>query len=69
MEIWPTSISLAPGERLLLELVSDDDDLANLAHNDPNDRRTAAGATIHVGGAHRSHLPGFRSCEVLKAPG
>jgi hypothetical protein len=56
VEIWPTSITLAPGERLLLELVSDDDDLANFAHNDPNDRHPAAGATIHVGGAHRSHL-------------
>jgi hypothetical protein len=32
------------------------DDLANFAHNDPNDRHPAAGATIHVGGAHRSHL-------------
>ena len=56
VEIWPTSITLAPGERLGLELVSDDDDLANFAHNDPNDRHPAAGATIHVGGAHRSHL-------------
>jgi predicted acyl esterase len=56
VEIWPTSITLAPGERLRLELVSDDDDLANFAHNDPNDRHPAAGATIHVGGAHRSHL-------------
>jgi len=32
------------------------DDLANFAHNDPNDQHPAAGATIHVGGARRSHL-------------
>ncbi len=56
VEIWPTSITLAPGERLRLELVGDDDDLAVFAHNDPNDRRSAAGATIHIGGKHSSHL-------------
>lgn len=56
VEIWPTSITLAPGERLRLELVSDDDDLMVFAHNDPNDHRSAAGATIHIGGDHPSHL-------------
>ncbi len=56
VEIWPTSITLAPGERLRLELVGDDDDLAVFAHNDPNDHRSAAGATIHIGGKHSSHL-------------
>jgi predicted acyl esterase len=56
VEIWPTSISLAPGERLRLELVSDDDDMAIFAHNDPNDRHSATGATIHLGGEHSSHL-------------
>jgi uncharacterized protein len=56
VEIWPTSITLAPGERLRLELVSDDDDLTVFAHNDPNDRHSAAGATIHLGGEHPSHL-------------
>jgi predicted acyl esterase len=56
VEIWPTSITLAPGERLRLELVSDDDDLAMFTHNDPNDRHSATGATIHLGGEHPSHL-------------
>lgn len=56
VEIWPTSITLAPGERLRLELVSDDDDLTVFAHNDPKDRHSAAGATIHIGGEYPSHL-------------
>lgn len=56
IEIWPTSITLAPGERLRLELVCDDDDLAPLVHNHPGDRRSADRTTIHFGGAHASHL-------------
>jgi len=56
IEIWPTSITLAPGERLRLELVCDDDDLAPLVHNHPADRRPADAITIHFGAAHASHL-------------
>jgi len=56
VEIWPTSITLAPGERLRLELVADDDDLDRIRHSAPWDRRSAAGATIHIGGKHASHL-------------
>jgi predicted acyl esterase len=56
VEIWPTSITLAEGERLRLELVTGDDDLAPFTHNHPADRRSAAGATIHAGGEYASHL-------------
>ena len=41
VEIWPTSITLAPGERLRLELVGDDTDLVPMAHSAPWDRRPA----------------------------
>ncbi len=56
VEIWPTSITLAPGERLRLDLVVDDDDLDRFNHTAAWDRRSAAGATIHLGGDHASHL-------------
>lgn len=57
VEIWPTSITLAPGERLRLDLVVDDEDLGRFStHNAAWDRRSAAGATIHTGGEHASHL-------------
>jgi uncharacterized protein len=56
VEIWPTSIALAPGERLRLDLVDGDADLAPFSHDHPGDRRPAAGATIHTGGEHASHL-------------
>jgi predicted acyl esterase len=56
VEIWPTSITLAPGERLRLELVADDGDLVMMAHDHPALHRPATGATIHLGGEHASHL-------------
>jgi predicted acyl esterase len=57
VEIWPTSITLAPGERLRLELVTEDTDLGPMmTHDDPRLRRFADGATIHLGGQHASHL-------------
>lgn len=56
VEIWPTSITLAAGERLRLELVDDDSDLGIMAHSAPWDRRPAAGATVYLGGQHASHL-------------
>jgi uncharacterized protein len=52
VEIWPTSITLARGERLRLELVDADDDLAPLTH----DHHPPSGAAIHLGGEHGSHL-------------
>jgi len=52
IEIWPTSITLAPGERLRLELRGEDDDLAPVTHA----RHPAVAAAIHTGGARASHL-------------
>ena len=54
IEIWPTSITLAKGERLRLELLTDDADLAPFSHT--HEPRSAVGATIHVGGEFASHL-------------
>jgi uncharacterized protein len=56
VELWPTSLTLQPGQRLQLQLIVDDDDLGVIAHNDPDDRRSADGATIHLGGGRASHL-------------
>ncbi|UKD57627.1 CocE/NonD family hydrolase [Amycolatopsis sp. FU40] len=56
VEIWPTSITLAPGERLRLELVTGDSDLGFLTHDHPGLRRPATGAVVHLGGDHASSL-------------
>lgn len=56
VEIWPTSITLAPGERLRLELVAGDSDLGFMTHDRPDLARPATGAVIHLGGDHASHL-------------
>ena len=57
IEIWPTSITLEPGQRLQLQLRTDDNDLhPQLTHDDPVDRRSATGATVHFGGECPSHL-------------
>ncbi|HET6394914.1 MAG TPA: CocE/NonD family hydrolase [Blastococcus sp.] len=57
VEIWPTSITLRPGERLRLELRVDDSDLTWPAwHDDPDDHRPARDVSILVGGRHASHL-------------
>jgi predicted acyl esterase len=56
IEIWPTSLTLEPGQRLQLQLLVDDGDLGVIAHDDPGDRRSAEGAVIHLGGEHASHL-------------
>jgi predicted acyl esterase len=56
VEIWPTSITLAPGERLRLQLVVEDSDLPAMSHDHPDLRRPAVGAVVHVGGEHASHL-------------
>jgi len=56
VEIWPTSITLEPGQRLELRLLADDDNMGDLAHDDPDDRRSGRGATVHFGGEHDSHL-------------
>ena len=56
VEIWPTSITLAPGERLRLELLTGDSDLGMMAHDHPALHRPAVDATVHLGGEHASHL-------------
>ena len=52
VEIWPTSITLAPGERLRLELVGDDDDLV------PHEPQRPEGPTPR---RRRDHPPRRRS--------
>jgi len=57
VEIWPTSLTLAPGDRLRLELRRSDTDIKGpMAHDDPDDHRPAERVTILVGGEHASHL-------------
>jgi uncharacterized protein len=57
VEIWPTSLTLAPGDRLRLELRTTDTDIPGpMAHDDPTDAKPAENVSILVGGAHASHL-------------
>ena len=51
VEIWPTSITLAAGERLVMRVRASDDDLGVIAHNDPRDRGHLRSftTTIHTG--------------------
>ena len=58
IEIWPTSITLAAGERLVMRVRASDDDLGVISHNDLQDRgalRTLK-TTIHTGGRFDSAL-------------
>lgn len=60
VEIWPTSITVRAGHRLVLGIAGADfPSGARFGHNDPADRpaeRFTGTATIHTGGAHRSFL-------------
>ncbi|HZR80468.1 MAG TPA: CocE/NonD family hydrolase [Candidatus Binatia bacterium] len=56
VEIWPTSIVLAPGHRLVLEIGSHDDPRTTFQHDDPCDRVHCATNTIHTGGRFDSRL-------------
>ena len=57
VELWPTSITLAPGETLRLELLVDDSDLQGpMAHTHSDDHRPARNVTVLVGGEHASNL-------------
>jgi predicted acyl esterase len=59
IEIWPTSIVLAAGDRLVLRIRGNDEDQGVLAHDDAEDRDTArlrGTTTVHTGGAHDSYL-------------
>ncbi|HTO06703.1 MAG TPA: CocE/NonD family hydrolase [Myxococcota bacterium] len=57
VEIWPTSIVLEPGERLVLELAAHDEPrIAPFLHDDPRDRVLAQTITLHTGGRFDSRL-------------
>lgn len=58
VEIWPTSITLAAGERLVMRVRASDDDLGVISHNDPHDRGDLRSftTTIHTGGRFDSAL-------------
>ena len=57
IEIWPTSVVLAPGERLVLEVAAHDEPrIAPFLHDDPRDRICARAVTLHTGGRFDSHL-------------
>lgn len=57
VEIWPTSIVFAPGERLVLEVAArDDPGLEPFLHTHPHDRVQSGRVTVHTGGVHDSHL-------------
>jgi predicted acyl esterase len=57
IEIWPTSVVFEPGERLVLEVASEDDPrMEPFLHNDPVDRKLRGITTIHAGGEHDSYL-------------
>ena len=57
VEIWPTSVVLAPGHRLVLEIrAHDDPGIAPFHHTHPGDRRWGGAMTVHTGPAHESYL-------------
>ena len=59
IEIWPTSIVLAPGHRLLVRLASVDAwSQPAVRHDDPADRpsRFTGTVTVHTGGDHDSSM-------------
>ncbi len=57
VELWPTSIVLARGQRLELIVASQDDPrLTPFTHTDPSDRIQHGRVRVHTGGDHDSHL-------------
>ncbi|MGK5640543.1 CocE/NonD family hydrolase [Streptomyces sp. URMC 126] len=58
IEIWPTSLVLEPGDRLLLDISSSDNERAHFrADTDPDDRpahRFDGTYTLHTGGPHHA---------------
>lgn len=59
VEIWPTSMVLKPGDRLVVEVSSNDVHMSALGHNHPQDRsaeRFAGEVVVHSGRAHPSVL-------------
>ena len=58
IEMWPTSITLAAGERLVMRVRASDDELGVISHNDPKDRGKlrAFTTTLHTGGRFDSSV-------------
>ena len=57
VEVWPTSLTLAPGETLRLELLVDDTDLQGpMSHTHRDDHRPARDVDVLLGGEHASNL-------------
>jgi predicted acyl esterase len=58
VEIWPTSVVFEPGDRLVLEIGSKDDDSTGFSflHTEPRDRIQTGTTSIHTGGSFNSHL-------------
>ena len=57
VEIWPTSVVLAPGHRLVLEIrAHDDPGIAPFHHTHPGDRRWGGAMAVHTGPGHESYL-------------
>ena len=56
IEVWPTSVVVERGERLVLEVGAKDDPQSFFQHDDPRDRARTGTNTIHTGGAFDSHL-------------
>ncbi|HJW68243.1 MAG TPA: CocE/NonD family hydrolase C-terminal non-catalytic domain-containing protein [Candidatus Binatia bacterium] len=56
IEVWPTSVVVEHGERLVLEVGAKDDPQSFFQHDDPRDRARTGTNTIHTGGAFDSHL-------------
>jgi predicted acyl esterase len=56
IEVWPTSVVLGRGERLVLEVGAKDDPQSFFQHDDPCDRARTGTNTIHTGGAFDSYL-------------
>jgi predicted acyl esterase len=59
IEIRPTSIVLHAGDRLVLRIRANDDDMAVLAHDDPHDRdrnRLSGTNPVHTRGGYDSLL-------------
>jgi predicted acyl esterase len=71
LEVWPTSVVLERGERLVLEVGAKDDPQSFFQHDDPCDRARAGTSMIHTGGAYDSHLlyRSFRGWRRLARPG
>jgi len=57
IEIWPTSIVFEPGDRLILEVASQDDPrIVPFVHDHASDRVRRGAFSLHTGGTHDAQL-------------